>query len=539
MPTPTLRERAALSLVRTTFAGLAVVGVLGFVGAILAYRADVSVARTQVHRRVAQQGELYAESLSRYFELVRVELQRVGDRPVEELRARAPSVLAEITGDRSLVAGGVSLLSPDGSLLWHDGAQLLPDSKAAWFQRLLAGASTVVDAQLGSGPPAFVIGLAVRREGRLDAVLVGLVPASDRLLYGAEAPETQLLVLSSERAVALPLRPPDWVGSPRFATHLAESTAEAGTSWEWGGQDYFAHAFAVPGTSLEALAVEAESAVVQPIERRLVAQLLFLLLLQLGTLGGFALLLRRTYRAFAEVELRIARQETMAALGAAASLIAHEVKNSLNGLKAAVALLEAGGDGTLVTKTVRGQVDRLAHLARSLLSFARPDEAQRVPVSLDALVREVVDGLRPLPEFEETELTLSLAAAAQTQTDPLLLMTALDNVLRNAMEAAVAAKDTGAIAQARVAVALAATARGFEISVQDNAGGPSPGFERHWGEPFVTTKPKGVGLGLAMARRAMERLGGGLEFQRAGDGARFTLTLPGPQAALPPQGAVG
>ena len=70
-------------------------------------------------------------------------------------------------------------------------------------------------------------------------------------------------------------------------------------------------------------------------------------------------------------------QERMAALGTAASLIAHEVKNSLNGLKAAAAMQDADGARRLATRTIRGQTDRLAHLATSLLHFGKPARAAR------------------------------------------------------------------------------------------------------------------------------------------------------------------
>ena len=94
----------------------------------------------------------------------------------------------------------------------------------------------------------------------------------------------------------------------------------------------------------------------------------------------------------------------MAALGPPASLIAHEVKNSLNGLKAAVAMQDADGAGGLATRTIRGQTDRLAHLATSLLHFGKPAEPRAVHARLDELAREAVDGLRVLPEFDEVRL---------------------------------------------------------------------------------------------------------------------------------------
>ena len=100
--------------------------------------------------------------------------------------------------------------------------------------------------------------------------------------------------------------------------------------------------------------------------------------------------------------------------------------------------------------------------------------------------------------------------------DPLLVATALDNLIRNAIEAAVVAKDLGAVDAARGAGVGAAgrTARRMCWSRTMPAVRP-PDVEAHLFEPFVTSKPKGIGLGLSMARQAVEQQGGSLAFERS------------------------
>jgi signal transduction histidine kinase len=244
------------------------------------------------------------------------------------------------------------------------------------------------------------------------------------------------------------------------------------------------------------------------------------------------LFLRRTWRVFVDVEARIAEQEKLAALGTAASLIAHEVKNSLNGLKGAVSLLQSGGEAALVSRTVKGQVDRLGHLASSLLSFSRRSDTRAVPMELDAVTRETVQALQSLPEFAEASVQLELGDELSMSSDPLLLMAAIDNLVRNAIEAAVAAKDLGKIDSPVVKVSAFRDAFDMVLVVEDNAGGPPEGFEQRLGEPFFTTKPRGIGLGLAMALRAVQQLGGTLAFSRTTLGSRFEVRLLG--KALPP-----
>jgi signal transduction histidine kinase len=282
----------------------------------------------------------------------------------------------------------------------------------------------------------------------------------------------------------------------------------------------------VKGTSLTVLALESEATSIAPIRTRLNVQLAFLLLLQVVTLGAFSLFLRRTWTAFVDVEARIAEQEKLAALGTAASLIAHEVKNSLNGLKGAASLLQSGGDAALVSRTMKGQVERLGHLASSLLSFSRQSETRLVEMDLNAVTRETIDGLTSLPEFAEAALELTLDGALTLSSDPLLLMAAIDNLVRNAIEAAVGAKDLGRITAPTVRVSSRREGEQYVVAVEDNAGGPTRDFEQHLGEPFFTTKSRGIGLGLAMARRAVEQLGGSLEFARVEGGSRFEIRLP-------------
>ena len=104
----------------------------------------------------------------------------------------------------------------------------------------------------------------------------------------------------------------------------------------------------------------------------------------------------------------------MAALGQAASLIAHEVKNSLNGMKAAASHAVApSGDRTLPARTMRGQIRPAQpprHLAAS--TSASPRNAQLSLTPVGQLVAEAVESLRVLPEAEEVEVTSELDTSA-------------------------------------------------------------------------------------------------------------------------------
>jgi signal transduction histidine kinase len=523
---PQLRGRAALGTVRSALAGLLVVALFGSFAAVVSYRADVAEVHRQVRDRVAHQGQLYADSLALHFDVLRVELQRLADRGYAALARRDAEVLAGVREDRALFADGVLLIDLTGRVAWSEPPGLTLDEPVAqpWFQHVLRQERATVDELTTDDSSRLAVALPVREGGALAGVLVGVVGGSDRLLYGVEAPGEQLLLLSSRERVLLPLAEPAWSRTPEFAQRAQALLAAPGdASWALGGGDTLAEAFAVRGTDLLVLSLQSEEQAVAPVRRRLNLQLAFLLVMQLAALGAFVLFLRRTWRAFLEAEARYAQQETLAALGRAASLIAHEVKNSLNGLQAASSLLRAGGDPALAGQAITGQVDRLGHLARSLLSFARPVETRRVPVELDALVRQVVQGLSALPEWGECAVELELQPGLRLETDPLLLTTAIDNLVRNAVEAAVAAKDLGRTGAPTVRVTTAREAGQPVLRVEDNAGPAAPELEQRLGEPFFTTKSKGIGLGLAMTQRALEQLGGRLVFTRLDGGSRFEL----------------
>ncbi|MBK7858616.1 MAG: GHKL domain-containing protein [Archangiaceae bacterium] len=526
-----LLPRRALSAIRSTLVGLVVVALLGIVGAVVSYRADVDEAHRQVADRVARAGALYADSLALHLGVLRDELKQLSADPRVLNSAPNPRLLGVQHDGHDMFGGGVALLELDGTPRWSEPPDLLAGSQTlehqVWFQRALALDDTAIDSLEGPSP-RLAIAMPVMRDQREVALLLGVVDADDKLFFGEEQPGEHMLVLAANGAVLLPPKPPQWANAPDFARRM-QAGLKTGRAVrdELGGKERFIFATQIGQSTLKMLLIADEEGAIAPIRARLVPQLVFLSLLQLVTLGVFALFLRRQYRESMIIEAAFAQQEKMAALGQAASLIAHEVKNSLNGLNTAAALVEAGTEPRVAVRTVRSQVDRLRHLASSLLSFARPIEPRRVTLRANDIAREAAEGLSALPELAEVSLDAQLDAPVEAVGDPLLLVTALDNLLRNAIEASVSARDVGARTEARVRVRARRENGTAIVEVEDDAGGPPQGFEQTWGEPFSTTKAKGIGLGLAMARKAIEEQGGTLQFTRTARGSRFTIELKG------------
>jgi len=528
--------RADRQFSRSAMLGVTLVTAVAIIGPLYSYRSDRSEIRTQFKTRIAREAAVYADALGLHFEMLQAELERLADRPEidfhDESSASEQTLLDVSHHHSALFAGGVGVIDAQGHRVWSEPAALFdPPAGLAprpWFQRLLAQRAPVVGA-LAPGSNTLVVAVPILRNNLVAGAMVGLVAPDTRALPGVRpvGEYRELIVISRDGELFLPEVRPSWTKEPSFSAGLDTLLQRAGgEEVEIDGKPSFAAATLVRSTGLRLMLIADDAAVYGPVHQRFLGQLFFILVLQVVTLLLFTLSLQRSYRRFLDADARATEHQTMAALGSAASLIAHEVKNSLNGLNAAASLLTAGADPVLPARTIRGQVDRLRHLATSLLNFGKPGGAQRVPTRLDTLVQEVVESLKVLPEADEVTLSTQLAAQVEVRCDPLLLATALDNLMRNAIEAAMVAKDLGQVEVPAVRV-ISGTQEGVAfVRVEDNAGGVSPDLEKRLFEPFVTSKPKGIGLGLSMAKQAMERQGGLLAFERIPQGSAFTVKLP-------------
>lgn len=532
-PTPSRPEfiHAERQFARSVLGGLLFLGLVAVAGPLLSYRSDVAEVRTWHQQRVVREARVSADALGLHLQSLATELRRVTKDlgPRLEVEALAAEDMMDLTTPQGLFHTGALLLDETGQVRWSDPPR--PSTGESfrdrpWFQHVLAQRQPVVDA-LAPGASSFVVAVPVERRGHLVGVLAGLLDASAALPGGRPVGEhMELLVLNRAGDVFLPEAPPAWASEPGFARTVRELLSEGSLPLTLSGREVYASAVPVPGTELVMVLAADESPFLSSIHSRFLTQLFVIALLQVGTLVLFGFHWRRVYGLFLDMEERTARQEKMAALGGAASLIAHEVKNSLNGLKAATGLLSGQGEQALVVRTLSGQIDRLAHLATSLLHFGRPPVPQRTATDLARLTREAVEGLRTLPEAEEVRVEVEAPESLVLSCDPLLLTTALDNLVRNAMEATVAAKDLGQQSAPAVRVRVREESGAAVVDVEDNAGGPSAKLEGRLFEPFVTSKPKGIGLGLAMTRQAVEQQGGTLTFERLPEGSRFRVRMP-------------
>jgi PAS domain S-box-containing protein len=221
-------------------------------------------------------------------------------------------------------------------------------------------------------------------------------------------------------------------------------------------------------------------------------------------------------------EERLAQQAALARLGQMAAVVAHEVKNPLAGIKGAMQVMmsrrtSADSEFT-VMRDIVVRIDALDDLIQDLTMFARPRPPRLSQVSVRHLLDEAATMLGRDPIGSALELRIS-ASDGTIAADPDLLRAAVLNLLLNAAQAI----------NGRGAVYVTADRRNasWTIEVRDSGPGIPAELRDEVLEPFFTTKSRGGGLGLPIARRVAEMHGGTLTLTCPESGGTLVvITLP-------------
>jgi signal transduction histidine kinase len=222
---------------------------------------------------------------------------------------------------------------------------------------------------------------------------------------------------------------------------------------------------------------------------------------------------------------KVARTERLATFGQLVGSIGHELRNPLGVIETSLYLLRgrAGDDDGL-----RKHIDRIGEQLRvangiitDLLEMVRDRPLQRQRVRLSAVA---ADAVASVPRPDGVRLSFEgLEALPEVDGDPGQLRQALVNLVENAVHA------TSPRGEVRVAGTAGDTALGEAVllAVEDDGPGVDDAVRGRLFEPLVTTKSRGIGLGLALVKRVAERHGGSVAYDpRPGGGSRFTIRLP-------------
>ena len=229
----------------------------------------------------------------------------------------------------------------------------------------------------------------------------------------------------------------------------------------------------------------------------------------------------------AQAELLVA--ERMATVGRVSLKVAHEVRNPIAAIELNAEILgdivrgRSGADmeeaGSLVT-AIRDQVNTLDALTEEYLTFARFPRPHFEEDSINHLVQELADFVRPVATRQGLTLrVLTDPDVPMMEFDRGLLRQTVHNLVKNGQEALSRGGELTIESRTRDDA--------VEIAVSDTGAGIPQDVAQRLFEPFFTTKPQGTGLGLSIASQIIEEHGGKIRFEnRPGSGATFVISLP-------------
>jgi len=231
-------------------------------------------------------------------------------------------------------------------------------------------------------------------------------------------------------------------------------------------------------------------------------------------------------------QARVARQEKLAALGALAAGVAHEIRNPLTAIKfrlfSLTKSLPPGFADNEDARTISQEINRLDRIVKDFLQFARPSEPDLVPVPAQRILGEVRDLMKT--ELEQAAITVKLEVSepAWVLADTYQLKQVLINLVQNAADS-IGRNGVITLGLKTGAGMLAGNHRRVGIlSVADTGQGIPFEVQKRLFDPFFTTKEGGTGLGLAIAARIVEKHGGLLRYKtETNRGATFEIVLPG------------
>lgn len=222
-------------------------------------------------------------------------------------------------------------------------------------------------------------------------------------------------------------------------------------------------------------------------------------------------------------ERELAENETWVTMGEMSYAVAHSLRNPLATIRSSAELaLDADGpDARKNVTDIIHQVDRLSRWLRELLFVAHPMDGEPERIDLLPIVRNVLDGFQPQIEKAgiAVEWVQPMAARPSVMGDAALVTQALNSLTANALEAM--GKEGGRL---RISITCASKDKQVILTISDSGPGMSPDRLAKVLQPFNTTKSGGLGVGLALVKRVMERSRGQFEIEsRPGQGTAVRL----------------
>jgi len=233
-------------------------------------------------------------------------------------------------------------------------------------------------------------------------------------------------------------------------------------------------------------------------------------------------IVRRGDMLLREQRERLVEAETLTTIGEMAAAIAHSIRNPLSSIRSAAELAReedrSGIDECL--RDIMNETDRLDSWVRTLLVASRGVSANMEQLDVNELVQEILDDNAVELGHRDIELTFYAGTLPRIRGNRAMLGHAFGNVVSNAVQAI--------SNQGKLSVeTLRVDNRRIQIVVEDTGSGMSPTAVRNVFRPFFTTKSNGIGLGMPLAKRILDRHEGSITLESTqGRGTKVVMTLP-------------
>jgi two-component system nitrogen regulation sensor histidine kinase GlnL len=236
------------------------------------------------------------------------------------------------------------------------------------------------------------------------------------------------------------------------------------------------------------------------------------------------------------IEQQMRRQGAARSTAGMVAVLAHEVRNPLAGIRGAAQIIESSvsGEERELTQLIADEVDRISNLIERIDVFAEIGPAPEKPVNIHealARARRVLESSGALAELNFQEVFDPSLPLVRGDFEGLVQI--FLNLIKNAADAArIGGKEILIKTAYRHGLRLAADGRRewgalpIEVSVQDNGPGIPKELQSDIFDPFVTTKPGGHGLGLAVVAKIVGDHAGAVEFESEPFRTIFNVHLP-------------
>jgi signal transduction histidine kinase len=233
-------------------------------------------------------------------------------------------------------------------------------------------------------------------------------------------------------------------------------------------------------------------------------------------------MVRRADNVIRRQQEQLVQSETLAAMGEMGTAVAHGIRNPLAAIRSSAELALDSDPQTVreAAQDIIDEADRLETWVSSLLSYARPTDGSVRETDLGLLAQACAAGFAR--DAERRGIAVDAEIAGQLRplaADPQLLGQVINSLISNALETAPP--------PTRVRVVVQDSDGRVRLQVVDDGSGMTPRQLAGAFRPFFTTKPKGLGIGLPLAKRIVERFGGTIAIDSTeGQGTTVTLDFP-------------